>query len=106
VHFAIGLLTVVLAVPLVLRLVPLNRVYGIRTHQALASTRNWYELNVYGGGLLLGFGLFLLVFALLSGRFAPSPRSLWAPVYLALPLLGLVPVIALIKARSQRLGDR
>ena len=106
VHFGIGLLTALLSVPLVFRLVPMNRLYGIRTRQAFASNGNWYELNVYGGKLLLGFGLFLVVFALLGGRFAPAPTSLWAPAYLAIPLAALVPVIALIKAFSQRLGDR
>jgi uncharacterized membrane protein len=41
------------AVPLMLKLVPPNPVYGVRTEKALASAEIWYRVNVFGGRALL-----------------------------------------------------
>ena len=57
VHGGIGILTVLLSIPLILRIVPMNRVYGIRIRKAFISPHNWYAINAYGGKLLLAFGL-------------------------------------------------
>ncbi len=102
----IGLLASLVSVPLILRVVPMNRAYGIRIKEAFVSERNWYAVNAYGGWLFLAFGLFLMVFAYLTRATAPSPRSPWAPVYMVVPLLALVPVILLVKAFARRLSDR
>ena len=106
VHAGIGLVTVVLSIPLMLRKVAMNRWYGIRIPKAFISPHNWYELNAYGGGLLFLFGIFLLVFTWIGRGFAPAPSSAWAPVYLIAPLLLLVPVFAMINAFAKRLPDR
>ena len=99
----LGLALASLSVPLMLRRVPMNRWYGVRTRKAFASEANWYELNEYGGKLLLGLGGGLLLVGLVGFWVAPEPNSVWAAVFLAVPLLGLVPVIALIKARDQKM---
>jgi hypothetical protein len=99
----LGLALAAVSVPLILRRVPMNRWYGVRTRKAFASSENWYELNEYGGKLLLCLGGGLVVFGLIGFWVAPAPDSVWAAVYLVVPLLGLVPVIALIRARDQRL---
>src|SRR2546427_9177847 len=49
VHCGVGLSTAGLAIPLVIRKVPMNRVYGVRIAKAFASDRDWYEINAYGG---------------------------------------------------------
>jgi SdpI/YfhL protein family len=103
VHAGIGLATVLVSLPLVMRLVPMNRFYGVRVREAFASRRNWYEINAYGGRLLLAFGLFLIAFAYLGNDFAPPPTSLWAPVFLLIPLLALIPVLARIRVYARRL---
>lgn len=102
----IGFLAALLAIPLILRRVPMNRVYGIRVPKAFVSPHNWYELNAYGGKLLLAFGLALVAVAHLGRDLAPPPRSPWAPLFLIVPLAALVPVIALINAFARRLPDR
>jgi len=99
----LGLPLAAVSVPLILRRVPLNRWYGVRTRKAFTSEANWYELNEYGGKLLLVLAGGLLAAGLIGFRVAPEPDSVWAAVFLAVPLLGLVPVIALIKARDRRL---
>jgi hypothetical protein len=105
VHTGVGLLTAVLALPLVFRMVPMNAFYGVRTRKAFVSEENWFALNAYGGRLFLVFGLCLVCFGLLTWHAAPPPRSPWAPVYILLPLLGLVPVIALIRRFGKSLPE-
>jgi hypothetical protein len=106
VHNGIGVLTILLSIPLSLRIVPVNRVYGIRVPKAMVSPHNWYAINAYGGKLLLGFGLYLLAFSWFGQGYAPPPTSVWAPVYLIVPLLPLVPVLAMINAFARRLPER
>ena len=106
VHSGIGAATVLVSIPLVLRKIPMNHAYGVRCRAAFVSSRNWYELNAYGGRLLLAFGAFLVAFGVLTRDLAPPPSSLWAPMYMVAPLLALVPVLVLIRARARRLPDR
>ncbi len=106
VHIGLGALIAIIAIPLVLRRVPMNRSYGIRIREAFVSEENWYAVNAYGGKLLLGFGVFLLVFGIAEPGFAPSPRSLLAPVFLGLPLLAIFPVLARIRSFARRLPGR
>src|SRR5262245_12303295 len=82
VHCGIGLLTVLIAMPLVLRKVPPNRVVGIRVPKALVSEHNWYEINAYGGKLLLAYGALLFVFGYLTREIAPPPSSAWSPLFI------------------------
>jgi uncharacterized membrane protein len=103
VHAGIGVAMVLVSLPLVMRLVPMNRFYGVRVPEAFASSRNWYEINAFGGRLLLAFGLFLIAFAYLGNGMAPPPTSPWAPVFFLVPLLALVPVVGRIRAYARRL---
>jgi hypothetical protein len=105
VHAGIGFLTILLSIPLLLRKVPMNCLYGIRIKKAFCSDHNWYELNAYGGKSLLIFGLFLLVFGWISRDFAPAPTSAWTPVFLLVPLSGLIPIIKLINAFARHLPE-
>ena len=106
VHMGLGLVLAALTLPLIARKVPMNRGYGIRMREAFLSEENWYALNEYGGKVLLAFGLFLLGFGLGTWRLAPPPTSPWAPVYLIVPLLGILPTALLIRRRAKRLPDR
>lgn len=106
VHCGIGLLTTLLSIPLILKKIPMNRVYGIRVRKAFASQHNWYEINAYGGKLLFAFGIFLLAYGWFSLDFAPPPTSPWTPVFLVLPLLVLVPVLAMFNAFARRLPEQ
>ncbi|MDO8988161.1 MAG: SdpI family protein [Sideroxyarcus sp.] len=105
VQCGIGVLAILLSLPLVLRIIPMNRRYGIRVREAFASQRNWYEINAYGGKLLLAFGVFMLAFGYLGRDYAPPPNSAWAPVFLVIPLLSLAPVFARIKAFARQLPE-
>jgi uncharacterized membrane protein len=106
VHAGVGLLTALVSIPLILRMVPMNHLYGIRVPKAFVSRDNWYAINAYGGKLLLGFGVLLLVVAYVGRDAAPPPTSPWAPVYMVVPLLALIPVLALVVVFARRLPDR
>ena len=43
----------VLCIPLVLKLVPPNRLYGFRTHVTLSRPDVWYPANVFAGYALM-----------------------------------------------------
>ena len=67
-----------------------------RQRKSLASAENWYTLNAFAGKLVLLYGMLLLVFGIMTQTVAPAPSSLWAPVFLLVPLVGLVLVFLLI----------
>ena len=52
------------SVPLAMRLIPPNRIYGIRTRRTLDNPSLWYNVNAVGGQLLLvacGLGAIILM---------------------------------------------
>jgi len=103
VHIASGALVSVVAIPLILRLVPMNRLYGVRIPKAFASDRNWYDINAYGGWLLLVYGVMLIAFGFFFGAVAPDPRSIWSLPFVVGPMLLILPVLAMILAYARRL---
>ena len=105
VHCGIGLVTTAIAIPMVLRIVPMNRFYGIRIPKAFKSDRNWYAINAFGGWLLLAYGLLLVVFGIAAQDLAPSETSIWMAPFICGPLLLVLPLLALIGAYARRLPD-
>ena len=82
----------VLAVPLMLRKVPPNMVYGYRTRATLSDETVWYEANAH-------FGRGLLVSSAISGIaalaiYASKPPEQFVP--LAVVVLVVPPLIAAI----------
>ena|SRR5215211_5976914 len=66
--FVPATLFLVLSLPLILRLIPPNRLYGIRTIKTLADKQLWYQVNRFGGWALFVSSLFYLCVA----AFLPS----------------------------------
>jgi len=100
VHVTMGVATVLLCVPLALRQVPMNRFYGIRLKQAYESDERWYAINSAGGWAFIVFGLFLTGLGWFGRGLYPDATSALAPVFLAVPLLGVIPVVMVV----QRVG--
>lgn len=42
-------LTAMAGIPLILKLVPPNEIYGVRTQRALSRKETWYEVNRFAG---------------------------------------------------------
>lgn len=98
VHCGAGILLAAISVPLVLRRVPPNHVYGIRIPEAFSTESRWYDINAYGGRLFLIYGIALAAFGVLAQDLAPPPESLGSAVFITGPLL--VPLLLLLPIRS------
>lgn len=77
------------SIPLVLKLVPPNRIYGVRTTHTLASPEVWFRVNRFAGLALvaasgLATGAYLVEPELTSGRSFLGMLVLVIPVVLAL----------------------
>src|ERR1700694_404537 len=83
-------LFLVLAIPLMLRKVPRNLVYGFRTHATLGDDLLWFEANAHFGRRLVAASLFSAAAVLVLYYTALSPEVF---IYTALGAL-LAPVLA------------
>ena len=77
------------SVPLMLRLVPPNRYYGVRTRLTLGNPEIWFRVNCYAGGALFVAALIsTLIYVAApdyrSGRSFPGLLAFLAPLALAL----------------------
>ena len=73
-----ALVTALIAVPLALRKIPRNRLYGVRTRRTLADDRVWYETNAYGGRCLIVASAVTIVLVVILSL-TPLPRDLLLP---------------------------
>jgi uncharacterized membrane protein len=68
-------LIAIAAIPLILKLVPPNEIYGVRTERALSRKEVWYEVNWFGGWALVAAAVSaMLTLVLMSNT---SLRSFW-----------------------------
>jgi hypothetical protein len=92
-------LVAILSVPLMLKMIPPNPVYGFRTEKALSNPDVWFAVNAVGGrALLVASGLTALALLGYSGTWLRSP---WAQ--LAALLIPLVAAIVATLAYERRL---
>ena len=63
VYVVAGIVAVLLAIPLIRRVVPPNYFYGFRLPQTLRNPELWYDVNAYGGKWLLAFGVLTIIAA-------------------------------------------
>jgi uncharacterized membrane protein len=93
-----AVLLILFALPLWMRMVPPNRLYGVRTRATLGDEGRWYAVNATSGRDLLVSGIVLLAGILLIERIGatwpPELRNL-ASAVLLIGLLVRVSVRAL-----------
>jgi len=73
-----GLLIILLAIPLILKKVPRNSAYGVRTQAAFASDADWYRINTIGGWYLLGAGILILATGIVGWFLPVSLRNVYS----------------------------
>lgn len=106
--FASGLLLIAAGIPMWLRRVPPNALYGVRLASTLSDDRIWYEINARCGRNLVGIGagyLALLAAALLFGRSWIMPLRVLAPTIVLVVAL-IVNTILLSRASTRLLAAR
>jgi len=85
---ALGPILIVVSLPLVLRLVPPNRIYGFRVPSTLRDRSVWYDANARSGWHFIGVGLLMVVLELVL------PLSLRNVVLTTVAVAGLIVVTA------------
>lgn len=66
VHFGAAIVTAAVSVPMIRRKVAMNDWYGIRIRAAFESDDAWYEINSYGGRLLLVWSMLVAATAVVG----------------------------------------
>ena len=85
-----GLLIFLLAIPLILRRVPPNALYGVRTKASFASDSDWYRINSIGGRYLALSGLLILLVGAVGFFLPVSARDFYAIVSTVITLLSVI----------------
>jgi uncharacterized membrane protein len=99
-HLVTGLVIIALAVPLILRRIKMNALYGVRIPKAFESESNWYAINEFGGKVLVLAGAAVSAAGLLAILWPPaSPYSILLLAAAPVPvlLLGLLPILRFAK---------
>jgi len=99
-----------LGIPLMLRKVPRNILYGVRTRDTLETPQCWYEANAYAGKLLICYGVVTLLGALILYFIAGDNKQLFAPLLLGLYLFSFMVVTVMVYRylylfKKKRLGS-
>jgi uncharacterized membrane protein len=105
--FASGVLLIAAGVPLWLRRIPRNALYGVRFPSTLSDDRIWYEINARCGRDLVGIGagyLVLLAAAFTFGRSWSMPFRLLGPTVVL--VVALIVNTILLSRASARLLER
>jgi uncharacterized membrane protein len=90
-------LLIVLAVPLALRKVPRNPVYGYRTRAAMASDGVWYGANAYFARTLIATSLCSIILGWIVDVLRPFSADAYLPV--SVLIIAMPPFIAAIATR-------
>lgn len=74
------------SVPLAMRLIPPNPVYGVRTRRTAGDPALWYNVNAVGGQLLVvACGLGAIILMMYQGTWL---RSFWAQLFVFVIFVG------------------
>jgi uncharacterized membrane protein len=95
-----AVVTGLIAVPLALRKVPPNRLYGIRTRRTLADDAVWYETNAYGGRCLIVASAVTIVAVAILAMLLPDAMQVPA-VLAALVVPSLVAALLAVRHAGQ-----
>ena len=87
---AIGVLLAGLAIPLLMRRVPPNEVYGLRVPATLADEWVWYEANARSARWLLGLGILVAALALALPALGALDPTVMMVVLVFVLVLGVV----------------
>ncbi|HVU16104.1 MAG TPA: SdpI family protein [Candidatus Didemnitutus sp.] len=108
VHLIAAVLAIAAAVPLIRRKVKMNDWYGVRIPASFASEDAWFDINHYGGRLLLFWGLTIAGTATVGAFLEKKEWITYNWVALVVIVGGLAVVIAKIYgyARARKGANR
>ena len=93
---------VFLMIPLILKKIKPNKIYGLRIKETLGDEEVWYSANTWSGRLGMNIAIFLGMVSLVSGFFVNLAVDQFAMVNLALMLvvLGIWAVMSISYAKG------
>jgi uncharacterized membrane protein len=100
----VSILMIVTSIPMILRKVPPNPIYGFRTRKTLSDPEIWYEANAYAGKLMFAWGIFIAVGIFEVERIPGIGVAGYSNGMLLLTLVVGAVVMALSFAHINRLG--
>jgi uncharacterized membrane protein len=96
----LALITIAISVPLALRKVPPNVIYGVRTRKTLSDPRIWYEANYRGGIAFIVAGIAaLLCWAFLLLLFDRNTTAV-AGMFTCVAAMLVAAVVCLVQVRN------
>lgn len=102
VHFLAALVIIGISIPLICRKVKMNEAYGVRIAESFESDAAWFDINHYGGRLLLFWGIGFALTAIVGSFFS-------RPHWLTYDYLSLAPVLGglfLVLVKIRRYAKR
>lgn len=101
-----SVLIILFALPLVLKKVKMNGVYGIRVAESFRSEARWYQINRFGGLLFLLWGVVLGIRGMVGLSLQASQQARYMLISLAMVFGGLAMVtIAIFVYESKTRKD-
>ncbi len=84
---ALGPVLLLLSIPLMLRWIPRNRLYGFRIASTLANDSVWYDANALSGRHMFALGLVMVLLELVL------PVAIRTPVLRTIAIVGLAVIV-------------
>lgn len=76
-NIIIAIVLSALSVPLIYRKIPMNKWYGVRFPQSFRSEKNWYDINAYGGKILIVWMIPVLLFGIMGLIIKPDDAKIY-----------------------------
>lgn len=99
----VGILLIVISIPLVMRKVPMNKLYGVRLKKSFESDENWYKINAYGGKHLILWATVLVLIGIGTSFIPLEEDSRTITLIASTPALIFIPVMIAIFRYARKL---
>ncbi len=94
------IVNILISLPLVMRIVPQNRLYGFRTRRTLSDERVWYEANYIGGKYLIIASVLALIARAVIFEFLDTAIAPFVSMGVLLVLITLSLIASMAQLRS------
>jgi uncharacterized membrane protein len=102
-YMGFGLLLIIIAIPLYLRMIKPNSFYGLRVPATFKDEEVWYEANAYSGRDIIIMGIVQMLFAVLLYLVPSISKTIYTLINTSVVLIGTVVITALGWRRANAL---
>jgi hypothetical protein len=92
-HIGIAILICLMSIPLVKGKVAMNKFYGIRFKKSYESEEKWYEINKYGGKLLIIWSIPLAILGFITFFLPLEGNKTLVIIIASAPTIIIIPAI-------------